>query len=171
MPTPEEFLEATKWFGAATLSMAVITTLAFALQWGVRFRLVGVTGFMGVLTAGMFGLSFEPLIRTVVPGAVPYKTVYDSGATQIVIKVPATITQSELEATLQQAASDLLKPSRLGGMGQVPTIRARSIRHQEPGISQLLYLGQVQPVTNPETGAPLTITLQPGLLSAAANDT
>ena len=63
MPTPEEFLEATKWFGAATLSMAVITTLAFALQWGVRFRLVGVTGFMGVLTAGMFGLSFEPLIR------------------------------------------------------------------------------------------------------------
>ncbi|MEO1294350.1 MAG: Ycf51 family protein [Cyanobacteria bacterium J06636_16] len=174
MPTPEEFLEATKWFGAATLTMGAITILAFVLGWGIRFRLVGITSFMGVLTGGVLGLSFEPFTRTVIPGAVPYETVYDSGAAQIVIKVPDAITSSELEATLQQAASNLLKPSRLGIPGQIPTIRARVIRHQ-PGISQLVYLGQVQPVANPATGTPLTITLQSDALAdlstASENDT
>ncbi|NER82014.1 MAG: DUF2518 family protein [Leptolyngbya sp. SIO1D8] len=161
MPTPEEFLEATKWFGIATLAMAALTVLAFVLGWGIRFRLVGVTSFMGVLTGGMFGLSFEPFTQTVIPGAIPYQTVYDSGAAQIVIKVPDSISESELEATLRQAASDLLKPSRLGGPGQIPTIRARTILHQDGGISKLLYLGQAQPITNPETGESLTITLYP----------
>ncbi|MBE7382169.1 MAG: Ycf51 family protein [Leptolyngbya sp. SIO1E4] len=161
MPTPEDFLEATKWFGIATLSMAAIALLAFVLGWGIRFRLVGIASFMGVLTGGMFGLSFEPFTRTVIPGAIPYETVYDSGAAQIVIRVPDTITEPELEATLEQAASNLLKPSRLGIPGQTPAIRARTILHQDNGLSKLLYLGQVQPVTNPESDESLKITLYP----------
>ena len=165
MPTPEEFLEATKWFGAATLFLAAITLLAFVLGWGIRFRLVGITSFMGVLTGGMFGLSFEPLTRTVISGAIPYETVYDSGASQIVIKVPDTITELELEATLRQAASNLLKPSRLGIPGQTPIIRARTLIHQEGGVSKLLYLGAVQPVSDSGTDDPLTITLQPNALA------
>lgn len=159
MPTPAEFLEATKWFGAATLTMALITAIAFALGWGFRFRLVGVTSFMGVLTAGMFGLSFQPFTQTVIEGAIPYSTVYDSGASQIVIKVPATITEPQLEATLRQAASNLLKPSRLGIPGSVATIRARTIIHPEPGVSQLVYVGQVQPQLDPDHDDPLNITL------------
>lgn len=165
MPTPEEFLEATKWFGAATLSMAAITVLAFVLGWGIRFRLVGITSFMGVLTGGIFGLSFEPFTRTVVPGAVPYQTVYDSGAAQIVIKVPDNITSSELEATLQQAASNLFKPSRLGIPGKTPTIRARTMLHRDDGASELLYLGQVQPISDPTTDKPITIKLRPDALA------
>jgi len=126
--------------------MAGITLLAFVLGWGFRFRLVGITSFMGVLTEGLLGLSFEPFTQTVVPGAMPYNTVYDSGAAQIVIKVSDTITPTELEATLQQAASNLLKPSRLGSVGLPPTIRARAIIHEPEGVSKLVYLGQVQPV-------------------------
>ena len=61
MPTPEEFLEATKWFGAATLAMAVITALAFVLGWEFRFRLVGITSFMGVLTGGVLGVKLRTL--------------------------------------------------------------------------------------------------------------
>ncbi|MEM6715083.1 MAG: Ycf51 family protein [Cyanobacteria bacterium P01_D01_bin.6] len=157
MPTPAEFLEATKYFGIATLTMAGITLLAFVLGWGFRFRLVGITSFMGVLTGGVLGLSFEPFTPTVVPGAVPYKTVYDSGAAQIVVKVPTTITPTELEATLQQAASNLLKPSRLGGIGVTPTIRARSIVHEPGGVSNLVYLGQVQPIREPGAEPALNI--------------
>ncbi|MGC1307890.1 MAG: Ycf51 family protein [Phormidesmis sp.] len=145
MLTPEQFLQATGWFAIGTLVFGLVTALAFIFKWGLRFRLVGATGFMGVLTVGMFGLSFQPLTRTVIPGAVPFKTVFDSGAAQVVITVPNTITPTELEATLQQAASDLLKPSRIGGMGQAkPVIRARAIVH-EPGISKLVYVGQVMP--------------------------
>ena len=159
MPTPAEFLEATKYFGIATLTMAGITVLAFALGWGFRFRLVGITSFMGVLTGGMFGLSFEPFTPTVISGSVPYKTVYDSGAAQIVIKVPDTITPTELEATLKQAAANLLKPSRLGGIGVAPTIRARAIVHEAGGVSNLVYLGQVQPIREPNTDQSLDIEL------------
>ena len=159
MPTPAEFLEATKYFGIATLTMAGITLLAFVLGWGFRFRLVGITSFMGVLTAGMFGLSFEPFTQTVVPGSVAFQTVYDSGAAQIVIKVPDSINRTELEATLDQAASNLLKPSRLAGIGQIPTIRARTIVHEPGGISKLIYLGQVQPVATPGAPPSISITL------------
>ncbi|HEY9888833.1 MAG TPA: Ycf51 family protein [Candidatus Obscuribacterales bacterium] len=158
MPTPAEFLQATQYFGIATVTMAALTVLAFVLGWGFRFRLVGITSFMGVLTAGLFGLSFEPFTRTVIPGAVAFDTVYDSGVAQIVIKVPATITPTELEATLQQAASNLLKPSRLSALGQPPTIRARTIVHQPGGISKLVYLGQVQPV-KAATGSTLAVDL------------
>lgn len=159
MPTPAEFLEATKYFGIATLTMAGITLLAFLFGWGFRFRLVGITSFMGVLTGGMFGLSFEPFTQTVIPGAIPYSTVYDSGAAQIVIKVPDTVTPSALEATLEQAASNLLKPSRLASIGKAPTIRARTIVHESEGISKLIYLGQVQPATQPESDAAFAIDL------------
>ena len=142
MFSPEQFLQATGWVAIATVALGALTTIAFILKWGLRFRMVGATGLMGVLTVGLLGLSFQPFIRTAVPGAVPYETVFDSGAAQIVIKVPSAITATELEATLQQAASNLFKPSRLGSRGIVPTIRARAIVHK-PGVSELVYVGQV----------------------------
>ncbi|MDA0674428.1 MAG: Ycf51 family protein [Cyanobacteria bacterium] len=159
MLTPADFLEATKYAGAATLTLAALTALAFVLGWGFRFRMVGITSFMGVLAVGMFGLSFEPFSPTVIAGSVPYQTVYDSGAAQIVITVPQSVTPSELEATLQQAASNLLKPSRLGRPDQVATIRARTLLHEEGGASRLLYLGQIQAQPNPETGDRFTVTV------------
>lgn len=156
MLTPEQFLTATGYFAIATVAFGLITALAFLLSWGIRFRLVGATGFMGVLTVGMFGLSFQPLTRSQIPGAVPYTTVFDSGSSQIVIAVPNAITRTELEATLEQAASNLLKPSRLSAAGQQPLIRARAIAHHD-GISDLLYVGSVKPGmgSTPEERAPI----------------
>lgn len=159
MLTPTEFLEAAKWSGITVIMMAALTVLGFLLGWGIRFRLVGITGFTGVLTVGLFGLSFQPLTPTVVPGAIPYQTVYDSGAAQIALKVPNTVTEFELEATLKQAARNLLKPSRLGVPGQVPTIRARTLLHQEGGVSKLVYLGRVRPAQAPSADNPFEVTL------------
>ncbi|MEO0394511.1 MAG: Ycf51 family protein [Cyanobacteria bacterium P01_A01_bin.137] len=152
MPTPETFLEATKWMGLATLAFAALTALAFLTKWGIRFRLVGVSGFCGVLTAGLLGLSFQPLVPTTFEGSVPYTTVFDSGASQLVIAVPADITDAQLEATLQQAAVNSFNPSRLSGGVQGAMIRARAIVHREPGISDLVYLGQVKPDADAELG-------------------
>ena len=159
MLTPDDFLEATKWGGIATLVFAALTALAFVFSLGIRFRLVGVTGFLAVLAAGCFGLSLEPFTRTQIPGAIPYTTVYDSGSIQVVIKVPAQITEPELKATLRQAASNLFKAGRLGSAGQAPTIRARTLLHEGPGVTRPLYLGQVQPIPDPETGEPLSIEI------------
>ncbi|MEM8503349.1 MAG: Ycf51 family protein [Cyanobacteria bacterium P01_D01_bin.1] len=167
MLTPEQFLMATGYFAIGTVAFGLVTALSFLLNWGIRFRLVGATGFMGVLTVGMFGLSFQPLTRSQIPGAVPYTTVFDSGSSQIVIAVPNSITRTELEATLEQAASNLLKPSRLSAAGQQPLIRARAIAHHD-GISDLLYLGSVQPGkgNTPEERAPI-IEIYPDKLAAA----
>ena len=164
MPTPAEFLEATQWFGIGTLACGALTLLAFVLKWGIRFRLVGITGFMAVLTVGVFGLSFEPFTRTSVPGAVAYTTVFDSGANQIVIKVPTPITEEALEATLQQAAGNLLNPTRIGRPDQSPTIRARTIIHQDPGISELAYIGQIQPKKLASGEKTLDVTIDKPLL-------
>lgn len=152
MPTPAIFLEATKWMGLATLALAALTALAFLTKWGIRFRLVGISSFCGVLTAGLLGLSFQPLMPTIVAESVPYTTVFDSGAAQLVIAVPPSITNDQLEATLQQAAVNSFNPSRLSGAAKGAMIRARTIVHRAPGISDLVYVGQVEPDSASELG-------------------
>jgi hypothetical protein len=168
MPTPEDFLGATQWAGIGTLALMALAALAFLLKWGIRFRLVGAAGFAAVLTVGLLGLSFEPFTRTVIPGAVPFATVYDSGASTIVITVPQTIDQEALDATLRQAASNLFKPYRLGVPGNTPTIRARTILHDEGGVSRLVYLGQVQPDPNGSQGSEYVVEIYPQRLATMA---
>lgn len=145
MLTTADFLQYAQWSGIATLVFAAIAALAFILKWGIRFRLVGTTGFMLVLTAGLFSLSLVPLSRTVIPGAVKYTLVYDNASTQTVIATSPTVSPDQLEATLLQAASNLYSFGRLGTRGDNQlTIRARTIIHPEPGVSVPLYLGQIK---------------------------
>jgi hypothetical protein len=145
MITTAEFLKVAQWVGFLTLLFAACTILAFILNWGVRFRLVGVTGFMAVLTGGLFTLGFVPLTHTVIPGAVRFSLVYDNGSTQAVIAVPPQIAESQLSATLRQAANDLFSYGRLARPNEDKlTIRARTIIHPKPGVSEPLYLGQIK---------------------------
>jgi hypothetical protein len=140
-----DFLQYTQWSGIATIVFAAVTILAFIVKWGFRFRLVGATGFMIVLTAGLFSLSLVPLSRTVIPGAAKYTLVYDNGSSEAVISTSPKITPTELEATLRQAASNLYSFGRLGSRGNNQlTIRARTVIHPEPGITVPLYLGEVK---------------------------
>ncbi|MBW4466246.1 MAG: Ycf51 family protein [Pegethrix bostrychoides GSE-TBD4-15B] len=165
MFTPASFFTYTQWSGIATLAFAALTLLSFLLGWGIRFRLVGATGLLGVLTAGLFGLSVVPFSRAVVPGAARYSTVYDSGATQVVIAVAPSITAERLEATLRQAASDLFSSGRLSRGESQLTIRARTVLHPEPGLSEPLYLGQVKRSLFDREDAQMVIELRPDSLA------
>ncbi|MEO1374075.1 MAG: Ycf51 family protein [Cyanobacteria bacterium J06635_10] len=145
MFSTDDFARYTQWSGIATLIFAFITIVGFILKWGIRFRLAGVTGFMLVLTGGLFPLSLTPITRTVIPGSIRYTLVFDNGSSQAVIATPPQITRSELDATLRQAASDLFSYGRLGSReNNQLIIRARTILHQEPGLSIPLYLGQIK---------------------------
>ena len=145
MFSTDDFARYTQWSGIATLVFAVITLLGFIFKWGIRFRLAGATGFMLVLTGGFFPLSLTPLTRTVTPGAIRYKLVFDNGSSKAVIATPPQITPLQLDATLRQAASDLFSYGRLGTREENQlTVRARTIVHPEPGLSVPLYLGQVK---------------------------
>ena len=139
-----DFSTYTQWSGILTLAFLVLTILAFIFSWGIRFRLVGITSFMGVVTFGLFALSISLFTRTVIPGAVRYSLVYDNGANQTVIALPPQVTESEVEATLRQAANDLFSPGRIGLGDNKLTVRARTVIHPQSGISQPLYLGEAK---------------------------
>ena len=132
-----------KWSAILTGAVFLFTLIAFIFRWGFRFRLVGITGFMGVLTVGLFGLSLGLFSYTDVPGAVSFSVVYDNGGSQVVIKLPPTVTELEVEASLRKASADLYSYGRLGGANRQMTIRARTVIHPEEGVSKPLYLGKV----------------------------
>ncbi len=144
MFTPESILEYGKYSGLATIAIAVLMVVGLAAKWGFRFRLVGVTGFMIVLTVGLFGLGWGLAPRAAFPGASRYAMIYDNGNSQVVIAVPdAHLTYEQTEATLRQAANDLYSYGRGGAADGKMHIRLRTIAHPEIGVSTPLYLGEV----------------------------
>ena len=144
MLSPSDFQTYAQWTGIAVLVFAALTGIAFVFKWGLRFRMVGATGFTIVLLVGLLALSVVPFTRATIPGAVRFTTVFDSGSTQAVIVVPSTITADELTATLKQAASDLFLAGRLGRRDEKLVVRARTVLHPSEGVSEPLYLGQVK---------------------------
>lgn len=138
-------VQGAQWLAIADGALVVLTVLAFVLGWGIRFRLVGVASFTAVLVAGLFALSLGLFERTTVPGAVRYALVYDSGAARATIAVPLELRDDRdaLTATLQQAASDLFSPGRLGPQREL-TVQARALEHGENGASKTVYLGQIR---------------------------
>lgn len=145
MLTTSDFFQYTQWSGIATLVFTVFVLLAYIFKWGIRFQLVGATGFMLVVTVGLFALSLVPLSRTIIPGATKFTLVYDNGAAQATIAVSPQISPSALEATLRQAASNLYSYGRLGTKDDNQlTVRARTVIHPQPGLSVPLYLGEIK---------------------------
>lgn len=142
MFSTDSFAQYALWGVIATLVLAAFTALALALTWGFRFRLVGVTGFMGVLTFGLFALSLTPLTRVSVPNSGPYSLVFDDGANIMVITVAPDTTPDTLAATLEQASYDLISGGRLGQGGSRMTVRARTMLHPQVGVSEPLWLGE-----------------------------
>ena len=167
---PGSLVEYTQWSGIGLLICTLLLLPAFLLKWGVRFRLVGATGLMGVLTAGLFVLSLIPFTQTVIPGAIPYSLVYDNAGTRAVIVVPTDVTQPQLEATLEQAASNLYAMGRIGVGDQKLTIRARALLHPRSGTSELVFLGQIQRSLSLRDDPNMTVTIFEDQLTRLASD-
>lgn len=143
------------WSGYIAIACFLITLLAFILGWGFRFRLVGVTSFMIVLTGGLLALNLSLFNRVEIPDAMRYAVVYDNAANQAVIAVKPPVTEKQVIATLKQASYDLFSRGRLGVNSNQLTIRLRAIEHTKDGISNLRYLGQIQrSLTNKEDTTP-----------------
>jgi Protein of function (DUF2518) len=143
MISTADFLKYCQWSGIATLAFAALTILALVLQWSFKYRLVGATGFMLVLTVGLLGLGLVPIVHTNVPGAMHYSLIYDNGSDRATIAIATPISETGLDATLRQAAADLYSYGRSGSIDRQLNIRARTVVHPNPGISQPLVLGEV----------------------------
>ena len=140
-----DFFTYAKWSGIATIICLIVAIASFVAGWSFRFRLVGVTSFMGVLTIGIFALGLSLVTRAAIPGAVRYSLVYDTGANQAVIAVPPDIEESAIEPTLIQAVNDLYSYGRTGAGGNDRfTVKLRTVLHPQQGISLPLYLGEAK---------------------------
>ena len=145
MTLPSDIFTYAKWSGIVTVLALIVAILAFVLGWSFRFRLVGVTSFMGVLTAGILALGLGLFPHSEIPGAARYKLIYDSGANQAVVAVAPTIEKSAIEPTLRQAASDLYSYGRTGVNGNTQfTIKLRTVLHPKTGVSLPLFLGEAK---------------------------
>jgi len=142
--TPALFGQLAQAMGVFVLVCALITGLAIAFKWSWRYRMVGATLFSVVLVVGLFSLSFEPITRSSVEGAVPFKLVYDRFGPNATIAVAPTITLEELESTLKQASSNLFSSGRSNQGKSQLTIYARTVVHPREGVSKPVYLGRVK---------------------------
>ncbi|MGB2924399.1 MAG: Ycf51 family protein [Limnothrix sp.] len=163
-----DFALFTKWSAYATVVFAVLAIAAFLFKWGIRFRLVGTTGFMIVLTVGLFGLSLGLFNRSVIPGAVRYTLVYDNASNMTVVAVKPDITVEQIEATLHQAADDLFSYGRIGKGDDKFTVRLRTMVHPKPGVTEPLYLGQVRRSITSREDAELDIQIDQKSLARLA---
>lgn len=159
MQLPGSFWQYSLWSGVGLLICTLLLIPAFLLKWNIRFRLVGATGLMVVLTTGLLVLSVIPLTQSVIPGAIPYSLVYDNAGPQAVIVVPPKITSSQVEPTLRQAASNLFSLGRRGDETNQLTIRVRTVLHPRPGASELVLLGQIQRSLSRRDDPNMTVTL------------
>lgn len=142
MNFPTDLFTYAKWSGIATIICLVIAIVSFVVGWSFRFRLVGVTSFMGVLTLGIFALGLGLFPHTEIPGATRYSLIYDNGANQAVVAVAPDIEKSAIEPTLIQAASDLYSYGRSGSGGNSQfTVKLRTVLHPQEGVSQPVFLG------------------------------
>ena len=145
MTLPTNLFTYAQWSAIATVVCLIAAIIAFVLGWSFRFRLVGVTSFMTVLTLGIVALGLGLFPHTEVPGATRYALVYDNGANQAVIAVSPEVEKSAIEPTLRQAAADLYSYGRTGNNGNNQfTVKLRTVLHPQPGVSQPLYLGEAK---------------------------
>lgn len=158
MELPTDIITYAIWSGYATIAFLILTIIAWIARWGFRFRLVGVTSFMAVITASIFALSLGLFTHTKIPGAARYSLVYDNGSNRAVIVVPSDIDQSAIAPTLRQAAADLLPYSRIG-RNQF-TLAIRTVLHPQDNLSRPLFLGQAkQSVPEKDNNEDLTIQI------------
>ena len=130
---------AVPWLGWSGLGLALLTVVAFLANWGLRFRLVGVSSFTLLLAVSCwaFGVSYTPPV--VVEGAIRAPVVFDNGTDLVVAQAPADLEAATVSATLEQLAGNLRSAGR--GSGTV-TVRLRAFETPNEGISRPVILGE-----------------------------
>ena len=130
---------AVPWLGWSGLGLALLTVVAFLANWGLRFRLVGVSSFTLLLAVSCwaFGVSYTPPV--VVEGAIRTPVVFDNGTDLVVAQAPADLDAVTVSATLEQLAGNLRSAGR--GSGTV-TVRLRAFETPKEGLSRPVILGE-----------------------------
>ena len=132
--------ESTQWFAWLGLGLTVLTLIAFFVNWGIRFRLVGATVFSLLLSASTwaFTASYRPPILK--EGAMYAPVVFDNGYDLVVAQADEEFPIDAIQPTLEQIAGNLKGGGRSGAMVHV---RIRRLEPAEQGTTTPIILGEV----------------------------
>lgn len=141
MPADPLLLTAGQWLGLAGGLLALLTVVGFVAQWGIRFRLVGVTSFTVLLSLSClaFAVSYAP--RSVVEGAVSVPVVFDNGADLVIAAAPADLPQEAFRPSVEQVARNLRGSGRTSS-DQLVHVRLRRVEAVEPGTDRPVILAK-----------------------------
>ena len=145
--------EVTIWLAWSGLGLGFMTIVAFLLNWGVKFRLVGTAIFTLLLSGSCWAFNQSYTPPRTFEGAMYTPVVYDNGGNLVVAQVQADFPSEAIDPSLQQLSENLKGGGRNGA--QI-TVRIRKIEDYSPGISTPIILGEAirDSVTN-------TTTIQP----------
>ena len=136
----EVIQNATKWLAWVGSGIGIITILGYLLNWGIRYRLTGITIFTLLLSASCwaFDQSYRPPIN--IEGYKYAPIVYDNGFDLVVAQASNDFPEEAIKPTLLQIASNLRGGGRNGAQVKV---RLRKIEPAGEGLSQPIILGEV----------------------------
>ncbi|WP_115120825.1 Ycf51 family protein [Synechococcus sp. UW105] len=141
MNLPLLLQSSTQWLVWSGLGFAVVTAIAFAARWGLRFRLVGVTSFTLLLAASSWAFSVSYTPPVAIEGAVRAPVVFDNGNDLVVAKASPEMDLDSVDPTLQQLAGNL-RPG--GRSSDVVIVRLRQLQPAGDGLSKPVVLGQTE---------------------------
>ncbi len=134
-------LVAAKWLGIASGLLILATVAGFVLRWGIRFRLVGITSFTGLLAISCLAFSISYTPRVTISGAVVAPVVFDGGGDRVIAAAPGNLAQDAIGPTVIQVASNLHGGGRATSDGRV-RVRLRSIEAVGEGVGRPVVLAE-----------------------------
>ncbi len=140
MSIPFLLASSTKWLALTGLVLGITTIIAFFINWGAKFRLVGATIFSLLLSGSCwaFAKSYVPPLN--IEGAKYVPTVFDNGNDLVVAQAKSDFPDEAIQPSLEKLAGSLKGGGRNGAKVKV---RLRKVESVGQGISKPIIIGEV----------------------------
>ena len=137
-----ELLENTpKIFGFLGILLSFFTVIAFILNFGFKFRIIGATIFSLLLSLSSWAFIQSYTEKVLIEDAKYVPIVYDNGFDLIIAKANDDFPEESIEPTLEQLSENLRKGSRSGANVK---IKIRKLEKISDGVSKPIVIGEVQ---------------------------
>ena len=137
-----ELLENTpKIFGFLGIFLFLVTFIAFILNFGFKFRIVGATIFSLLLSLSSWAFIQSYTENIKIDGAKYVPVVYDNGFDLIITKAENSFPEQAIEPTLKQLSQNLKRGSRSGSKVK---IKIRKLERISNDVSKPIIIGEIE---------------------------
>ena len=139
-----ELLENTpKIFGLFGIFLLICSIIAFILNFGFKFRIIGATIFSLLLSLSSWSFIQSYSEKVVIEDAKYLPIVYDNGFDLIIAKADDDFPEESIDPTLEQLSENLMKGSRSGANVK---IKIRKLEKISDSVSKPVVIGQVKKI-------------------------